>query len=109
MDFLQEPVYWEVCANPCQKIDGSRIPVTQTGRHDSLAICHKSERLSRYAPKLVDMEEKKIIKFLEGLNPILEQHATGVVLPATFQEALKRACKFEDIHNKIIKDAQRKR
>ena len=65
----------------------------------------KFERLSCYAPELVDTEEKKIIKFLEGLNPILEQHATGVVLPATFQEAVKRAYKFEDIHNKIIEDA----
>ena len=32
----------------------------------------KFERLSRYAPKLVNTKEKKIIKFLEGLNPILE-------------------------------------
>ncbi|XXG82287.1 hypothetical protein AAC387_Pa10g0268 [Persea americana] len=69
----------------------------------------KFERLSRYAPKLVDMKEKKIIKFLEGLNPILEQHATGVVLPATFQKAVKRAYKFEDIHKKIIQEDQRKR
>ena len=32
----------------------------------------KFERLSWYAPELVNTEEKKIIKFLEGLNPILE-------------------------------------
>ena len=51
---------------------------------------------------------KKIIKLLEGLNPILEQHATGVVLPTTLQEAVKRAYKYEDIHNKILQDAQRK-
>ena len=69
----------------------------------------KFERLSRYAPELDKTEEKKIIKFLEGLNPIIEQHATGLVLPATFQEAIKRAYKFKDIHSKIIQDAQRKR
>ena len=69
----------------------------------------KFERLSRYAPELVDTEQKKIIKFLEGLNPIIERDATGVVLPVTFQKAVKRAYKFEDINNKIIKDAQRKR
>ena len=51
----------------------------------------KFERLSRYAPELVNTEEKKIIKFLEGLNPIIEQDATGVVLPVTFQEAVRRA------------------
>ena len=69
----------------------------------------KFERLSRYAPELVDTEEKKVVKFLEGLNPILEQHVTCVVLPATFKEAVKKAYKFEDIHNKIIQDVQRKR
>ena len=65
----------------------------------------KFERLSCYAAELVDTEEKKIIKFLEGLNPFIEQHATVVVLPATFQEAVKKAYKFEDIHNQIINDA----
>ena len=65
----------------------------------------KFERLSRYAPELVDTEEKKVTKFLEGLNPVLEQNATGVVLPATFQEAVKRAYKFIDIHKKIIQEA----
>ena len=69
----------------------------------------KFERLSRYAPELVDIEEKKVTKFLEGLNPVLEQHATGVVLPAPFQEAVKRAYKFEDTHRKITQEAQRKR
>ena len=44
----------------------------------------KFERLSRYAPELVNTEEKKIIKFMEGLNPIHGQHATGVGLPTTF-------------------------
>ncbi|XXG47242.1 hypothetical protein AAC387_Pa02g1918 [Persea americana] len=61
------------------------------------------------APELVDTEEKKVTKLLEGLNPVLEQHATGVVLPAAFQEAVKRAYKFEDIHRKIIQEAQWKR
>ena len=51
----------------------------------------KFERLSRYAPVLINTEQKKIIKFLEGLNPIIERDATGVVLLATFQEAVKRA------------------
>ena len=69
----------------------------------------KFDRLSRYAPELIHTEQKKIIKFLKGLNPIIERDATGVVLPATFQEAVKRAYKFEDINNKIIKGAQRKR
>ncbi|XXG47240.1 hypothetical protein AAC387_Pa02g1916 [Persea americana] len=61
------------------------------------------------APELVDTKEKKVAKFLEGLNPVLEQHATRVVLPAAFQEAVKRAYKFKDIHRKIIQEAQRKR
>ena len=69
----------------------------------------KFERLSRYAPELVNTEEKKIMKFLEGLNPIIERDATSVVLPTTLQEAVKRAYKFEDINNKIIQDVRRKR
>ena len=68
-----------------------------------------SSRVTRYAPELVNTEQKKIIKFLEGLNPITGRDATGVVLSATFQETVKRAYKFEDINNKILKGAQRKR
>ena len=43
----------------------------------------KFERLSRYTLELVNIEQEKIIKFLEGLNPIIERDATSVVLPAT--------------------------
>ena len=64
----------------------------------------KFERLSRCAPELIDTVEKKIAKFLEGLNPIIERDATGVVLPATFEEAvMRRAYKFENLNNKILK------
>ena len=42
------------------------------GDMTALQYVTKFERLSCYAPELVDTEEKKIIKFLEGLNPILE-------------------------------------
>ena len=42
-------------------------------------------------------KKKKITKFLKGLNPILMRDATGVVPPATFDEVVKRAYKFEDI------------
>ncbi|WP_274923111.1 hypothetical protein, partial [Streptomyces clavifer] len=63
----------------------------------------KFERLSRYAPELVDTEEKKILKFLEGLHPIIERDATGVVPPVTFQEAVKRAYKFENFHLKVLR------
>ena len=64
----------------------------------------KFERLGRYAKELIDTEQKKITKFLEGLNPIIMRDATGVVPPATFDEAVKRAYKFEDINNQIIRD-----
>ena len=63
----------------------------------------KFERLSRYAPELIDTVEKKIAKFLKGLNPIIERDATGVVPPATFEEAVRRAYKFENLNNKILK------
>ena len=46
----------------------------------------KFERLGRYARELIDTEQKKITKFLEGLNPILMRDATGVVPPATFDD-----------------------
>ena len=68
----------------------------------------KFERRSSYAPELISTEEKKITKFLEELNPIIERDATGVVLPATFAETVRRAYKFEDINDKIIQYNQRK-
>lgn len=64
----------------------------------------KFERLARYAPELVDTMQKKVTKFLEGLNPIIERDVTGVVPPATFDEVVKRAYKFENINNKIIEE-----
>ena len=64
----------------------------------------KFKRLGRYARELIDTEQKKITKFLEGLNPILMRDATGVVPPVTFDEAVKRAYKFEDINNQIKQD-----
>ena len=63
----------------------------------------KFERLSRYAPDLINTVEKKITKFLEGLNPIIERDATSVVPPATFEEAIRRAYKFENMNNKIVR------
>ena len=57
----------------------------------ALQYVTKFERMSWYALELINTEQKKIIKFLEGLNPIIERDATGVVLLATFQEAVKRA------------------
>ena len=69
----------------------------------------KFERMFQYAPELISTEQKRITKFLEGLNLFIERDATGVLLPNTFAEAVKRAYKFEDINNKIIQDTQRKR
>ncbi|XXG68789.1 hypothetical protein AAC387_Pa06g1796 [Persea americana] len=63
----------------------------------------KFERLSRYAPEFINTVEKKIAKFLEGLNPIIERDATGIVQPATSKEAVRRAYKFENLNNKILK------
>ena len=54
----------------------------------------KFERLSRYAPELIDTMEKKVTRFLEGLNPLIEKDATGNTPPATFEEAVKRAYKY---------------
>ena len=61
----------------------------------------KFERLSRYAPELIDTVEKKVTKFLEGLNPLIEKDAMGNTPPATFEEAVKRAYKYEHFYNKI--------
>lgn len=73
------------------------------GNMTVLEYLTKFERLSRYAPELVDTVEKKIAKFLEGLNPIIERDATGVIPPTTFEEAVKRAYKFENFHHKILR------
>ena len=59
----------------------------------------KFERLARYTRELIDTKHKKITKFFEGLNPIIMRDASGVVPPATFDEAVKRAYEFEDINN----------
>ncbi|XXG42008.1 hypothetical protein AAC387_Pa01g2363 [Persea americana] len=74
------------------------------GSMTALEYVTKFERLGKYARELIDTEQKNITKFLEGLNPILIRDATGVVPPVTFDEAVKRAYKFEDINNQIIKD-----
>ena len=63
----------------------------------------KFERLSKYAPDLINTVEKKIAKFLEGLNPIIERDATGVMPPATFEKVVKTAYKFENLNNKIYR------
>lgn len=64
----------------------------------------KFERLARYATELIDTEQKKINKFLNGLNPINMRDNIGVVPPASYDEAVKRAYKFVDINNMIIQD-----
>ena len=51
---------------------------------------------------MINIVEKKIAKFLEGLNPIIESDAIGVVPPTTFEKAVRRAYKFENLNNKIL-------
>ena len=72
------------------------------GNMTVLEYLTKFERLSWYASDLINTVEKKIAKFLEGLNPIIERDATGVVPPATFEAAVRRAYKFENLNNKIL-------
>lgn len=59
---------------------------------------------------MINTKEKKITKFLEGLHSVIEKDATGVVPPATFAEAVKRAYKFKNMNNKILRtqDPQKK-
>ena len=64
----------------------------------------KFERLARYARELIDTERKKIDKFIDGLHPGLRAHVIGVIPPPTFDDAVKRAYTFEDIHNQVVKD-----
>ena len=45
----------------------------------------KFERLGRYARELIDTEQKKIAKFLEGLNPKLMRDVTCKTPPREFQ------------------------
>lgn len=44
----------------------------------------KFKRLSRYASELINTEEKKIKKFLEGLHPVIENDATSIARPETY-------------------------
>ena len=48
------------------------------GNMTVLKYLTKFERLSRYAPDLINTIEKKIAKFLEGLNPIIEREPRGL-------------------------------
>ena len=74
------------------------------GNMTVLGYVTKFERLAIYARELIDTDQKKITKFLEGLNPVIMRDATEVVPPSTFDEAVKRAYKFEDINNQINQD-----
>ena len=69
------------------------------GNKTVLEYLTKFERLSRYAPDLINIVEKKITKFLERFNPIIERDATGVVPAATVEEVVRRAYKFENLNN----------
>ena len=82
------------------------IEFQQLKQGDMIVLEHatKFERLARYATELIDIEQRKITKFLEGLNLVIMRDAARVVPPATFDEAIKRAYKFEDINNQIIWD-----
>lgn len=72
------------------------------GNMEVLKYLTKFERLSKYAADFIKIEEKKISKFLEGPHPIIENDATRFVPPTTFEEAVKRAYKFENVNNNIL-------
>ncbi|XXG82766.1 hypothetical protein AAC387_Pa10g0658 [Persea americana] len=55
------------------------------GSMSVLEYVTKFERLGRYARELIDTEQKKIAKFLEGLNPKLMRDVTCKTPPREFQ------------------------
>ncbi|XXG88721.1 hypothetical protein AAC387_Pa12g0899 [Persea americana] len=51
--------------------------------------------------RMIGSHTPKVSLTSSGLHPVIEKDATRVVLPETFDEAVKRAYKFENMSGKI--------
>ena len=59
---------------------------------------HTFLQLSRYATDLVDTKEKKVKRFLHGLNLTYKKMVMASNKPTTFGEAVDRAFTVEEVH-----------
>ena len=64
----------------------------------TLTTCiHTFLQLSKFAKELVDTEEKKVKRFIDGLHPIYEDHVVMCKRPETFQELVNRVYTVEEM------------
>ncbi|XXG69580.1 hypothetical protein AAC387_Pa06g2404 [Persea americana] len=66
------------------------------------AYVHTFLQLSKYATDLVDTEDKKVKRFLNGLNPTYKKMVLVSNKPVTFDDAIDRAYIAKEIHREKI-------
>ena len=59
---------------------------------------HTFLQLSKYATDLVDTEEKKVKRFLNGLNPSYKKMVMAGLKPTLFDDAVDKAYTAEEVH-----------
>ena len=69
---------------------------------------HTFLQLSKYATDLVDTEEKKVKRFLHGLNPTYKKTVLASNKPNTFSDAINRAFTAEEVHKEEIVENAKK-
>ncbi|RWR86324.1 reverse transcriptase [Cinnamomum micranthum f. kanehirae] len=58
--------------------------------------------LSKYAKDLIDTEEKKIKRFINGLNPAYKKMVLASQMPMHFDDAVDRAYTAEEVHREEL-------
>ena len=69
---------------------------------------HTFLQLSKYATDLVDTEEKKVKRFLQGLNPTYKKMVLASNKPNTFSEAVDRAFTAKEVHREEMAENAKK-
>ena len=59
-------------------------------------------QLSGYAIDLVDTEEKRLKRFINGLNPVYKKIVVACQKPTTFDDAIDRAYTAEEVHEEEL-------
>ncbi|XXG72894.1 hypothetical protein AAC387_Pa07g1890 [Persea americana] len=81
-----------------QKVEFARLTQGDLSVADYI---HEFSKLSRLAPRSVDTEEKKIERFLEGLQAEIHKDVTTIMKPLNFDEAVTRAYWSEEENARI--------
>ena len=58
---------------------------------------HTFLQLSKYAEDLINTEEKKVDRFIDGMNPAYVEHVVAFKRPETFDDAVDRGFSSEEV------------